>query len=43
MSDAEEEAPVVVSIIANPLADAKLTKKLLKVVKKGAAASKAAC
>ena len=39
MSDAEEEAPVVVSVIANPLADTKLTKKLLKVVKKGAAAS----
>jgi hypothetical protein len=37
MSDDEAEAPVV-SIIAQPLADAKLTKKVLKVVKKGEAA-----
>jgi hypothetical protein len=39
MSDAEDgdagPAPIV-SVIANPLADSKLTKKVLKVVKKGA-------
>jgi hypothetical protein len=33
----EEEAPIV-CVIAKPLADSKLTKKILKVVKKGARA-----
>jgi hypothetical protein len=41
MSDAEDDGGVevpapIVSVIANPLADAKLSKKVLKVVKKGA-------
>ena len=41
MSDDEaEEAPPLVCAIAKPLADAKLTKKVLKVVKKGARLSR---
>ena len=39
MSDSEGDAAPVVCAIAHPLADAKLAKKVLKVVKKGAAAA----
>ena len=38
MSDSEGDASPVVCAIAHPLADAKLAKKVLKVVKKGTAA-----
>ena len=40
MSDSEGDAAPVVCAIAHPLADAKLAKKVLKVVKKGAAAAR---
>ena len=39
MSDSEGDAAPDVCAIAHPLADAKLAKKVLKVVKKGAAAA----
>ena len=43
MSDASDAPAPAVSVIAHPLADDKLSKKVLKVVKKGACRAAARC